>query len=37
MARRSKVDALPPELRAWLEKTLADRNHAGYVALAEML
>lgn len=37
MARRSKVDALPPEVRAWLEKTLADRSHPGYVALSEAL
>lgn len=37
MARHMKVDALPSEVREWLEKVLADRAHAGYKALAELL
>lgn len=37
MSRRHKVDALPPDVRSWLETTLADRSHAGYKALAELL
>lgn len=37
MARRSKVDALPPALKAELERLLADRAHGGYEALAAWL
>lgn len=37
MARRSKVDALPPALKAELERLLADRSHGGYEALAAWL
>ncbi|TXF11915.1 DUF3486 family protein [Pelomicrobium methylotrophicum] len=37
MARRSKVDKLPPELKAQLERLLADRSHDGYAALAAWL
>lgn len=37
MPRRSKVDGLPPEVRSWLEQVLADRSHAGYKALAELM
>ncbi len=37
MARRSKIDGLPPELRAQLERLLADRTHGGYVALSQWL
>ena len=37
MARRSKVDALPPALKAELERLLADRTHGGYEALAAWL
>ncbi|MCX8016332.1 MAG: DUF3486 family protein [Rhodocyclaceae bacterium] len=37
MARRSKVDHLPPELKAELERLLADRSHGGYEALSAWL
>ncbi len=37
MARRSKVDKLPPRLKAQLERLLADRSHDGYEALAAWL
>lgn len=37
MGRKSKVDGLPPELKAQLERLLADGNHEGYAALAEWL
>lgn len=37
MGRRSKVDTLPPELKAELERLLADRAHGGYEALADWL
>lgn len=37
MPRRAKIATMPPTVRAWLEKTLADRTHAGYHALAELL
>lgn len=37
MARRSKVDKLPAELKAQLERLLADRSHDGYAALAAWL
>lgn len=37
MGRRSKVDGLPPALKAELERLLADRAHGGYEALAEWL
>lgn len=37
MGRRSKVDGLPPELKAELERLLADRTHGGYEALAAWL
>lgn len=37
MARRSKVDTLPPALKAELERLLADRTHGGYEALAAWL
>ena len=37
MARRSKVDTLPPALKAELERLLADRAHGGYEALAAWL
>jgi cell division septum initiation protein DivIVA len=37
MARRSKVDTLPPDLKAELERLLADRTHGGYRALAAWL
>lgn len=37
MARRSKVDGLPPALKAELERLLADRAHGGYEALAAWL
>lgn len=37
MARRSKIDGLPPQLKAELERLLADRAHGGYEALAAWL
>lgn len=37
MARRSKVDKLPAELKAQLERLLVDRSHDGYAALAAWL
>lgn len=37
MARRSKIDGLPPALKAELERILADRAHGGYEALADWL
>lgn len=37
MARRSKVDKLPAELKAQLNRWLADRSHDGYQALAAWL
>lgn len=37
MPRRSKVDGLPPGLRASLQRLLLDRSHAGYHALAGWL
>lgn len=37
MPRRPKTDTLPADVRAWLEQTLADRSHPGYVALAGLL
>lgn len=37
MPRRHKVESLPSEVRAWLERVLIDRAHPGYVALAQML
>lgn len=33
MPRRSKVHALPKEVRAWLDQTLAEGNFSGYEAL----
>lgn len=37
MGRKSKVDGLPAELKAQLERLLADRTHGGYEALAAWL
>ena len=37
MPRPSKVDRLPPELRAQLERLLLDKTHGGYHALADWL
>lgn len=37
MPRRSKIDGLPPALKAELERLLADRAHGGYEALAAWL
>lgn len=34
MGRRSKVEALPPELKAWLDAELVKRGFADYVQLA---
>lgn len=34
MAKRSKVDALPPELKEWLDAELVKRGFADYVQLA---
>lgn len=37
MPRRPKVDALPAEVRQWLEQTLIAPGKPGYVALSAML
>ncbi|MCL2345148.1 MAG: DUF3486 family protein [Desulfobulbus sp.] len=37
MARRSRIDGLPDEVRRWLERALADSRFSGYQALEEML
>jgi len=37
MPRRSKIDTLPPSLRAELERVLVDKTHGGYLALAAWL
>jgi len=37
MPRRPKIDTLPPELKAQLERLLVDRSHAGYLALSAWL
>jgi hypothetical protein len=37
MARRSSIDALPPEVRHWLGCVLSDNSFGGYVELEELL
>ena len=37
MARRGKIDALPAEVRRWLERTLTESGFSGYEALETML
>lgn len=37
MGQRSKVSALPPDVRAWLDQALAEGNFSGYEALAAAL
>jgi len=37
MPRRHKADALPPAIKAELERMLIDRTHAGYKALSAWL
>ncbi|MEW5885542.1 MAG: phage protein Gp27 family protein [Pseudomonadota bacterium] len=37
MPRRPKIDALPLELKAQLERLLLDKTHGGYVALSSWL
>ena len=37
MPKRSKIDALPVELRHWLERALTDANFSGYNQLEELL
>ena len=37
MPPRSKVAALPAEVKAWLDQALVENNFAGYEALAEEL
>lgn len=37
MPRRSKIDTLPPALKAELERILTDRTHGGYEALSSWL
>lgn len=37
MGRRSAVETLPPEFRAWLDKELIDSNFSGYEALEAAL
>lgn len=37
MVRRSSVEALPGEVRAWLDRSLVDGNFSGYAALEEEL
>lgn len=37
MAKRSKISALPAEVRAWLDKALAEGNFSGYEQLEKLL
>lgn len=37
MAKRSSVDMLPAEVKAWLDKALADGNFSGYEQLEALL
>lgn len=37
MARRSKIDALPEEVRRWLERALTDSGFSGYEQLEKLL
>jgi hypothetical protein len=37
MARRSSVDALPEDVRRWLERALSEQGFSGYQLLEEML
>lgn len=37
MAPRSKVETLPADVRAWLDRALADNNFAGYEQLEALL
>jgi hypothetical protein len=37
MARRGKIDALPADVRRWLERALTDSGFSGYEALEAML
>lgn len=37
MARRSKISALPPEVRDWIDKALAEGNFSGYEQLEQLL
>lgn len=37
MARRSSVDALPPEVRSWLDRALTDSGFSGYQELEALL
>lgn len=37
MGRQSSIDALPEEVRHWLERALTDRNFSGFVALEDAL
>ena len=37
MPRRSKVEGLPPDVKAWLDQALAENNFSGYELLAAEL
>lgn len=37
MARRGKIETLPPEVRRWLERALTDSAFSGYVELEKLL
>ncbi|WP_090700743.1 DUF3486 family protein [Nitrosomonas aestuarii] len=37
MARQSKIDALPAEIKEWLDNSLADGNFSGYQLLSDEL
>lgn len=37
MAKRSKISTLPAEVRAWLDKALAEGNFSGYEQLEKLL
>jgi hypothetical protein len=37
MARRSSIDGLPPEVRRWLERALAEGGFSGYEQLEKLL
>jgi predicted phage tail protein len=37
MARKSKIQLMPPDVRKWLEKTLVDRGFSGYKELESLM
>ncbi len=37
MAKRGKIDGLPPDVRRWLERALTENGFSGYTELEELL